>query len=72
MLQMTRERERETIQIRTQEDIYGKLLSMYVSLTYYLPTTLLFQSDLQYIIDPGITIHIMALSNVCRVLVDGR
>ena len=37
-----------------------------------LPTTLLFQSDLQYIIDTGITIHIMALSNVCRVLVDGR
>lgn len=37
-----------------------------------LPTTLLFQSDLQYIIDTGITIHIMALWNVCRVLVDGR
>ena len=28
---------REAIQIRTQEDIYGKLLSMYVSLTYYYP-----------------------------------
>ena len=59
----------------TNQNTEGHLWKIVIDVRIFdiiLPTTLLFQSDLQYIIDTGITIHIMALSNVCRVLVDSR